>query len=91
MALVDPEELGDQDAVRVYIAGRLPEAKDVERVLSENSVDYFVEIEPFRKMLLGFLPTEYKGVAFYVALKQADLSWRVLREAGLVQGLVEGE
>jgi hypothetical protein len=85
---VDPDELGGQDVARVYIAGRLPEAKDVERVLSENSVDYFVEIEPFQKLLLGFLPTEYKGVAFYVALTQAERSCQALREAGLVQGLV---
>jgi hypothetical protein len=88
MVLVDPDELGSDDVARIYIAGRIPEAREVERVLSENGVDYFVEIEPFRKLLLGFLPTEYKGVAFYVTAPNAELSVRVLHEAGLIEGLV---
>ena len=89
MALVEPEDLANVEVARVYIAGRLPEAQEVERVLSDNGVDYFVEIEPFEVMLLGILPTEHKGVAFYVAESNAELSCRVLREAGLEQGLLE--
>jgi hypothetical protein len=89
MALVQPEDFGETEVARVYIAGRLPEAQEVERVLSSNGVDYFVEIEPFQVMLLGFLPTEHKGLAFYVAANNAELSCRALLEAGLTQGLVE--
>lgn len=89
MALMEAEEFGEQEVARIYIAGRLPEAKEVERVLSENGVDYFVEIEPFQVMLLGFLPTEHKGVAFYVAAANAGRSLQVLSAAGLTQGLAQ--
>lgn len=89
MGMVDPEELGDVEVARVYIAGRLAEAQEVERVLSCHGVDYFVEIEPFRVLLLGLLPTEHEGVAFYVAAGNAALSLQALRAAGLCQGLVE--
>ena len=89
MAMVDPEDLGDVEVARVYIAGRLGEAQEVERVLSRHGVDYFVEIEPFRILLLGLLPAEREGVAFYVAAANAALSVQALRAAGLLQGLLE--
>lgn len=89
MALVDPETFDDKDVAMVYIAGRLTEGKRVEQVLSDNAIDYAVDIEPFQKRVLGILPIEYEGVGFYVLSSQAEFCRRVLREAGVVQGLVE--
>jgi hypothetical protein len=89
MALVDPETFDDKEVTVVYIAGRLSEGKRVEEVLSDNAIDYSVDIEVFRSHLLGILPVEYKGVGFYVLSAQAELCRRLLREADLVQGLVE--
>jgi hypothetical protein len=89
MALVDPQTFDDRAVTLVYIAGRLQEGKRVEQVLSDNGVDYAVDIEPFETRVLGILPVQYDGVGFYVASEHADLSRRVLRAAGLVQGLVE--
>ena len=89
MALVDPQTFDDREVTLVYIAGRLKEGKRVEQVLSDNAVDYAVDIEPFETRVLGILPVQYDGVGFYVAAEHADLSRRVLRDAGLVQGLVE--
>lgn len=89
MALVDPETFDDKELAVVYIAGRLSEGKRVEQVLSGNAIDYTVDIEPFQSRVLGILPVEYKGVGFYVLSAQADFCRRVLREAGLIQGLVE--
>ena len=89
MALVDPEIFDNEEVAIVYIAGRLNEGKRVEQVLSDNAIDYAVDIEPFHRRVLGILPVEYEGVGFYVVSGQAEFCRRVLREAGLVQGLVE--
>lgn len=89
MALVDPETFDGQEVVMVYIAGRLKEGKRVEQVLTANGVDYAVDVERFESRLLGILPVEYEGVGFYVAAAQADFCRDVLRQAGVVQGLVE--
>jgi predicted nucleic acid-binding Zn ribbon protein len=75
----------------VYIAGRLSESKQVEQVLTENAIDYAVDIESLEKRLLGILPVKYKGIGFYVFSGQADFCRRVLHGAGMVQGLVEDD
>jgi hypothetical protein len=87
--LVDPEKFEDKEVALVYVAGRLSEGKRVEQVLSNNAIDYAVDIELFRSHMLGIFPVEYKGVGFYVLSGQAEFCRRVLREASLVQGLVE--
>jgi len=91
MALVDPATFDDKEVTVVYIAGRQSEGKRVEQVLSDNAIDYAIGIEPFESLVLGILPVEYEGVGFYVLSGQADFCRRVLREAGLAQGLVEHE
>ena len=91
MVLVAPETFDDKDVTIVYVAGRLKEGKQVERVLSANAIDYAVDSEPFQSRVLGILPVEYEGVGFYVLSAQAEFCRRVLREAGLVQGLVEDD
>jgi len=91
MALVDPDQFTGEACSRIYIAGRLREAQHVERVLSAGGIDYFVEIEKFRKPLLGVIPREYDGVAFYVAAAHGDTGRHLLVAAGLRAGLVEDE
>jgi len=91
MALVDPDDFTDKEVARVYIAGRLSEAKRVEQTLSENSIDYMVDAEPFEVRLLGILPMQYEGLAFYVLSGQADFCRDLLQRAQLVTGLVEEE
>ena len=89
MALVAPETFDDKEVAMVYVAGRLNDGKRVEQVLSDNAIDYAVDVEPFQSRVLCTFPVEYEGVGFYVLSSQADFCRRVLREAGLVQGLVE--
>ena len=91
MALVDAETFDDKEVAMVYVAARLSEGKRVEQVLTDNAIDYAVDIEPFQSRVLGLLPVEYEGVGFYVLSGQADFCRRILREAGLVQGLVEAD
>jgi hypothetical protein len=91
MGLVDREALADKELARVYIAGRRAEAQRVEAILSGCGVDYTVQQEPFRVRLLGLLPVEYQGVAFYVVSGQAHVCRRALAREGLVAGLVEDD
>ena len=87
MALVEPDHFAGVECVRVYIAGHLSEAQKVEQTLTDSRIDYFVEIERFQRMLLGFIRREYDGVAFYVAASQAASSRQLLRAARLTSGL----
>jgi hypothetical protein len=89
MALVDPAAFDGKEVVMVYVAGRLSEGKRVEQVLAEHAVDYAVDIEAFESRLLGILRVQYEGIGFYVLSDQADFCRRALRDAGLLQGLVE--
>jgi hypothetical protein len=91
MALVDSAAFDDKEVTMVYIAGRLGEGKRVEQVFSDNGIDYAVDFEPFEGRVLGIVPVTYEGVGFYVLSPQADFCRRALREAGLVQGLVEND
>jgi hypothetical protein len=91
MARVDFEDWEGKEVARVYIAGRVAEALLVEKTLSEHGIDYALDIEPFRIMILGLFPSEYKGVGFYVLSRQAGCSKRVLLDAGLRTGIEEGE
>ena len=91
MAKVEIESFEEKEVARVYIAERLREAKRVESTLSEHGVDYAVEVEPFYKLLLGFIPCEYSGAAFYVLSGQAPFARQALEVAGLKAGLVDEE
>ena len=89
MALVEADHFADQVCVRVYIAGRLAEAKRVEQTLSDAGADYFVDIERFERRLLGLIRREYDGVAFYVPAERAAVIRDLLRRAELTTGLEE--
>ena len=87
----DADDFEGQDCVRVYIAGRLQESQQVERTLDDRGIDYFVEVEVFRKMLLGVIPRNYHGAAFYVRVDDATASRQALVEARLDAGLLDDE
>jgi hypothetical protein len=89
MALVDQEQLAGHECVRVYIAGRLREARRVEQVLTDQGVDYYVEMERFERRLFGVIRREYTGVAFYVPVVATGECRVRLRNAGLTAGLEE--
>ncbi|MGH7770683.1 MAG: hypothetical protein ACREQA_00425 [Candidatus Binatia bacterium] len=88
MARIALENFAEKEVARIYIAAELGEAKRVENTLTQNGIDYAVEIEPYVRYNLGSL--ENKGAAFYVISGQADFCRRALREAGLKAGIVDG-
>jgi hypothetical protein len=87
----DPDDFEGQECVRVYMAGGLPESQRVERTLDAQGIDYFVEVELFRKMLLGIIPRDYHGAAFYVRAADAGISRRALLDAHLKAGIIDDE
>jgi hypothetical protein len=87
MALIDSDLLEPHEPVRVYIAGRLREAKTVEQVLTAAGLDYAVEIERYERRLLGLIRREYDGVAFHVAAADAERARQVLSANRLTAGL----
>ena len=91
MARVDFEDWEGKEVARIYIAGRVAEALLVEKTLSEHGIDYALDSEPFRMMILGLFPSEYNGVGFYVLSGQAGFSKRALLDAGLRAGIEEDE
>jgi len=89
MARVEPEEFAAKHTARIFIAARLREAQQIERLLSERGIDYAIRMEPYQTRLLGLLPVEYQGAVFYVLSGQAAFCRQAVREAGLAAGLVE--
>ena len=87
MAKVDIEAFRDQETTRIYIAGRLSEAKQVENTLTQNGIDYAVEIEPYVRLILGIVPRKYSGAGFYVLSERAAVAKRVLLAAGFEEGI----
>jgi len=87
MAKLDLEDFLGKEVTRVYIAGELREAKAVEKALSEHGIDFTVEVEPYKKMLLGIFFNEYAGAAFYVLSERATSARSALLAAGLKVGL----
>ena len=86
MARVEPEALANYELARVYIAGRLAEAREVEELLAGYGVDYVVQVEQFRTSIL-FGPRN--GAAFYVVDSQAEFCRQQLSAAGFERGLLD--
>jgi hypothetical protein len=77
--------LGHHELERVYIAGTLAEAKEVEALLTGHGVDYIVQVEEYRSSIL-FGPRN--GAAFYVTDVQATFCRAQLTTAGLDRGVL---
>jgi hypothetical protein len=89
VARVPPAALADQEVARVYLAVSLGEAQRVEAALDAQGVEYVVEVEPYRAMLLFLIPRTYHGAVFYVRAGHARDCTSLLRAAGLTRGLPE--
>ena len=86
MPRVEPEALANHEVARVYIAGTLAEARQVEELLGGNGVDYVVQVEPYRASIL-FGPRN--GAAFYVIDTQAEFCRLQLSAAGFERGILQ--
>lgn len=76
-----------EEIVRVYLAGALAEAQEVERTLDAAGLEYGVEIEdlPSRSVLLR---ATRRGAGFWVRAALLDAAADALEGARLLSGLV---
>ncbi len=83
MARFTLEEFADPSPELVYIAGNVVEAQQVESALSDNHIDYAMNIENYENH--SFLGGTYPGVFFYVS----DLDAQQSRECLHVRGFTD--
>jgi hypothetical protein len=86
MPLIDPEEFGDREPVRVFIASTMAEARAAEALLTDSDIRYVVEAEPLGRTLFG-LPRHW--AVFYVLAEDADVCVSLLVRGGLECGVVK--
>ena len=86
MPRLDPDELGDRDLARVFIAATMVEARRAEEVLTANAVRYAVVAEPIGRTLFG---SPRNAAVFYVIAADADSCAAILAENGLEFGVVK--
>ena len=92
MAKWDVEQFLGKEVSCVYIAGGLGEARRVEDILTEHSLDYAVDIQPYYKpMCTLFSIGAYAGAAFFVFSGQAAFVRTRLIAAGLKAGIQDDE
>jgi hypothetical protein len=75
------------EIVRVYLAGALDEAREVEAALDATSAEFAVEVETFPSG--GLLSWLRRGAGFWVRSADVDRCADALEGAGLVRGLVD--
>jgi hypothetical protein len=86
MPLVDPEEFGDREPVRVFIATTMAEARAAEALLTDRDIRYVVEAEPLGRTLFG---SPRHTAVFYVLAEDASASVTALIDGGLAIGVVK--
>lgn len=76
----EPDHFGDEELRLIYVAARLEEAKKLEQVLTERSVDYLVEPDTYMGGVI--FRTERVGAFFYVRESDAERVREVIKESG---------
>lgn len=76
----DDTFFADREMDLIYIAKKLADALELEKVLTEAGWDYYVEADEYRG---GFLfPSKRTGAFFYVLLEKAEEARSFLRTNG---------
>ena len=88
MPRIDPDDLGDVELARIFIATTMVEARLAEEVLTETAIRYAVIAEPLGRTLFG---SPRNTAVFYVVADDADHSAAALVAAGLEMGVVKDE
>lgn len=82
------EDIPKEDAKKIFLAGKLREAKEVEDLLTRAGVHYAVEVEPYRGSGLLTRFFEYKGAMFYVRSDKAGFCRERLEAGGYAHGII---
>ena len=71
MPRVDPDDFGDQELARVFIAATMAEARAAEALLTAGEMTYVVQAEPIGRTLFG---SPRNNAVFYVLPEHATAS-----------------
>jgi hypothetical protein len=82
----DPQDFGEQELARIFIALTMAEARAAEAALDARGIRYVVQAEPLTRTLFG-LPRHL--AVFYVVADDADTCATLLVASGLEQGVVQ--
>jgi hypothetical protein len=85
MPRIDPDELGDHEVARIFIAATMVEARRAEEVLAATDIRYAVVAEPIGRTLFG---SPRNAAVFYVVAHDADHTAATLVAAGMGMGVV---
>ncbi len=88
MTRVAMDSIPEDEAERIFLAGKLNEAKEVEELLTRAGVHYAVEVEPYRGSGLLSSFFEYQGAMFYVRSDQAVFCRQKLVDGGFEYGVI---
>ena len=86
MPHADPQDFGEQELARIFIALTMAEARAAEAALDARGIQYVVQAEPLTRTLFG-LPRHL--AVFYVVADEADTCAAILVASGLEQGVVK--
>ena len=86
MPRIDPDELGDHELARIFIAATMVEARRAEEVLTATEIRYAVVAEPIGRTLFG---SPRNAAVFYVVADDADNTAAALIAAGMETGVVK--
>lgn len=76
----DPDFFGEEELVLIYIAKKLRDAKALETVLTEASLDYLVEPDRYTGGVI--FRSERVGAFFYVAPQAESMARAVMLDRG---------
>jgi len=88
MAKVSFDSFSEHDIERVFIAGNLSEAQRIEKLLTDEGIDYAVEVEKFMQTRI-FFTSEHLGATFYVHTGQAPFCRKLLLTHGFSNGILQ--
>jgi hypothetical protein len=82
---IDPDDFGERDLARLFMAMTMEEARAAEQVLDMHEIAYAVVAEPVGRTLFG---SARNAAVFYVAADDAARCSAVFERAGMGAGIV---
>ena len=79
MARLEAADFEDRETALVFLAQNIPEAEKVEKLLTEQGVDFTVSLERYVSGPISIFLSERTGVGFTVLAGQAEFCRNLLR------------
>jgi hypothetical protein len=83
---IDPDDFGDEEIARIFIAATMAEARAAETLLVSYEVRFAVVAEPLGRTIFG---SPRNSAVFYVVADEADTCASLFLAAGMDEGVVK--